>query len=197
MVSEETKQKMRDAWKKRKQVPFSQETRKKMSDSRKGEKNPYWKGGKIKHVVKNIKERDDFTCKSCGLRDSEIAVVDHIRPQYIRPDLYTHSTNLQTLCPNCHARKTIKDRKDIAEFNRLKMYVKKHRYQNSVCRRGWLHDFRQIKETSHGFLERCLRCGKKAHFPGNVPNHVYLSYHVRSALQKGEPLFNREYPNAY
>lgn len=67
------------------------------------------------------------------------------------------------------------------------------RYQNSVCKGGYLHNFLQIKETNIGFLERCSRCGKQMHFPGNVPNHVYLSYHIRSALQINDPLFKREY----
>lgn len=70
------------------------------------------------------------------------------------------------------------------------------RYQNSKCRNNYLHDFRQVEETTKGFLERCTRCGKQMHFPGNVPNHVYLSYHIRSALQPADPLFFREYPKA-
>lgn len=67
------------------------------------------------------------------------------------------------------------------------------RYQNSICRNNYLHDFRQVKETRAGFLERCIRCGKQIHFPGNTPNHVYLSYHIKSALQPGEPLYEHEY----
>lgn len=194
-MTEETRQKMRDAWKKRKLIPFSIETRQKMSKARTGSNNPNWKGGKIKDTVKNIKIRDDFTCRLCGLKDKDIVVVDHINPRYIRPDLHAHHNNLQTICPNCHARKTKKDRKDIAEYKRLKNHIIKTRYQNSVCRRGWLHDLRQIKETKSGFLERCTRCGLQIHFPNNIPNHLYLSYHIRSALQKGEPLYEREYPN--
>lgn len=69
-----------------------------------------------------------------------------------------------------------------------------HRYQNSVCRNNYLHDFRQVQQTDIGYLERCTRCGKQMHFPSNVPNHIYLSYHLRSALQKNDPLYYREYP---
>ena len=72
----------------------------------------------------------------------------------------------------------------------------KDRYQNSVCKENFLHDFIQVKQTRHGYLERCSRCGKQIHFPLDVPNHVYLSYHIRSALQTHDPLFFREYPNA-
>lgn len=72
----------------------------------------------------------------------------------------------------------------------------KDRYQNSLCKENFLHDFRQVKQTKEGYLERCIRCGEQIHFPHTVPNHVYLSYHVRSALQPNDPLFFREYPNA-
>lgn len=32
-------------------------------------------------------------------------------------------------------------------------------------------------------------------FPANVPNDVYLSYHIRSALQLSDPLFKINYPD--
>jgi hypothetical protein len=68
-----------------------------------------------------------------------------------------------------------------------------NRYRNSICRNNYLHDFRQVKETDTGYLERCVRCGKQMHFPANISNHAYLSYHIRSALQPGEPLYEHEY----
>ena len=71
-----------------------------------------------------------------------------------------------------------------------------NRYQKSICRNNYLHDFRQVKQTRYGFLERCSRCGKQVHFPANISNQAYLSYHIRSALQGHEPLFRHEYPNA-
>ena len=69
------------------------------------------------------------------------------------------------------------------------------RYQNSECDIGnyWLHDYRQIDTTKTGIVERCTRCGKKQHFPHDIPNHVYLSHHIRSALQINDPLYEREY----
>jgi hypothetical protein len=67
------------------------------------------------------------------------------------------------------------------------------RYQNSVCKNGYLHDFLQVQETDQGFLERCKRCGKQMHFKGNVSNAYYLSYHIKSALQAHDPLYEREY----
>lgn len=72
----------------------------------------------------------------------------------------------------------------------------KDRYQNSLCKENYLHDFRQTQHTTKGIVERCTRCGTQMCFPTNVPNHIYLSYHVRSALQPNDPLFFREYPNA-
>ncbi len=33
-------------------------------------------------------------------------------------------------------------------------------------------------------------------FPHDTPNHKYLEYHVREALQVNDKLFLREYPNA-
>ncbi len=33
------------------------------------------------------------------------------------------------------------------------------------------------------------------HFPVNIPNHLYLSWHLRDVLRKGDPLFAKEYPH--
>ena len=72
--------------------------------------------------------------------------------------------------------------------------MKTKRYQNSVCRGNFLHKFQIIKNTGNGVLERCERCGLQKHFHNETKNHHYLSWHIRSALQSWEPLFNREYP---
>lgn len=68
------------------------------------------------------------------------------------------------------------------------------KYQNSVCRRGWLHDFKRISPTKTGFLERCSRCGLQMNFPNNMPNHLQISFHIRNILRANDPLFSREYP---
>lgn len=68
-----------------------------------------------------------------------------------------------------------------------------NRYKNSICRNNYLHKFIQVKETDYGFLERCMRCGKQVHFPGNISNHAYLSFHIRSALQVNDTLYQHEY----
>ncbi len=71
----------------------------------------------------------------------------------------------------------------------------KNRYQNSECKNGYLHDYLSVREYPKGVLERCTRCGKQMFFPHQVPNHVYISHHIKSALQPYDPRFKREYPN--
>src|SRR3989304_1694804 len=43
------------------------------------EKHPLWKGG-ITLMKSKAKERDNFTCQVCGIRDEEIVQADHIVP---------------------------------------------------------------------------------------------------------------------
>ncbi len=74
--------------------------------------------------------------------------------------------------------------------------MKTRRYQNSVCKGNYLHKFKILKQTTAGLLERCERCGTIKHFHMQIPNHIYMSYHIRSGLQIYEPLFHREYPQA-
>jgi hypothetical protein len=83
--------------------------------SGKGELHPRWKGGKWIYWRKQALIRDDYTCRTCGLRDIEIMDVDHIDPKRDstgRFKLENHDiNNLQTLCPNCHKRKSIQEAK--------------------------------------------------------------------------------------
>jgi 5-methylcytosine-specific restriction endonuclease McrA len=79
-----------------------------------GQAHYNWKGGISWITVSSeIKKRDNFTCQICGLRDEEIIEVDHIKPKSICPELKHDISNLMCLCPNCHRRKTKRDRKDI------------------------------------------------------------------------------------
>lgn len=68
-------------------------------------------------------------------------------------------------------------------------------YQNSECQNGYLHDFRIVRQLKGGLLERCQKCKLQKFFPSNVPNHIYLSFHLRQALQPYDQRFKREYPN--
>ena len=70
---------------------------------------------------KQVLKRDKNTCNQCGLIDEEIMVVDHIKPKSIYPELKLEITNLQTLCPNCHARKTIKEVMEIIRIKETKL----------------------------------------------------------------------------
>lgn len=87
-----------------------------------GDKHLMWKGGitKMKEIAK---KRDNFTCQKCGLKDREILEVDHDIPIAINKSLQYVLSNLVTLCPNCHKRKTIKALKD-------KLYYKG--YKNKI-----------------------------------------------------------------
>ena|SRR3990167_469844 len=95
-------------------------TRKKISDSLKGkfvgEENPNYKNGLGMKGQRNVirfkaKIRDNWTCQVCGLREPEIMEVDHIKPKSRFPELKNALENQVTLCPNCHKRKTVRDRK--------------------------------------------------------------------------------------
>lgn len=72
------------------------------------EEHPHWKGG-ISFIKIEAKIRDNYTCQICGLRDEEIVEADHIVPVCVREDLKYEPTNIITLCPNCHKRKTLRE----------------------------------------------------------------------------------------
>lgn len=121
-MSEETKKKISIAklgtipWNKGKHGYLSPETIARLSKLRKGQhlgsKSPRFTGTDIKHWKKQALLRDNFTCQICGLYDIEVMDVDHIKPQYLFPELNLVLTNLITLCANCHARKTRKERRE-------------------------------------------------------------------------------------
>lgn len=50
------------------------------------------------------KRRDGFKCVQCGAVGK--IEIDHIMPVRDRPELAFELTNLQSLCPRCHTRKT-------------------------------------------------------------------------------------------
>lgn len=107
------------------------ETRRKISIAKLGKKSPstsgvnhhFWKGGitperqkiqnsiEYKQLIRSVKERDNFTCQICGIRnkkglgESVILHTDHIKSFSLYPGLRFEPTNLRTLCALCH-RKT-------------------------------------------------------------------------------------------
>lgn len=64
---------------------------------------------------------------------------------------------------------------------------------NSDCSSGMMHDYQIQEMYPKGLLEVCSRCKDKQFFPNNIPNHIYLSFHLRNSLQKWNPRFNKEY----
>ena len=90
----------------------TEETKAKIRAAQKGLRKPWksgklahnWRGGKYKYVKRQVLERDAYTCKSCGHCEPEIMEVDHLTEKSAGGS--NEVDNLQTLCPNCHARKT-------------------------------------------------------------------------------------------
>lgn len=74
-----------------------------------GKNSHRWNGGSWRYWRKQALIRDHFTCQKCRLYDPEIVVVDHIKPKAKHPHLSRVLSNLITLCPNDHARKTLED----------------------------------------------------------------------------------------
>ncbi len=85
-----------------------------------GVNNPAWKGGRTNRwFKKKVTERDGNICNIFQMEDKEILVLDHIKPKSISPELKYIIENMQILCPNCHARKTNREKKEIALFKKL------------------------------------------------------------------------------
>lgn len=72
-----------------------------------------------------------------------------------------------------------------------------HHYQNSVCKKKlpFLHDYRPLYKKDGGLVEKCTLCGDKQFFPEKIPNAMYLSYHIKQALQPSDRIFKYNWPN--
>lgn len=91
----------------------SEETKRKMSESQKGEKSYLWKGGitPINAKIRNSLEyrlwreavfkRDDYTCQECGQWGGGLHA-DHIKPFAYYQELRFKLDNGRTLCVDCH-----------------------------------------------------------------------------------------------
>lgn len=118
--SEETKSKISKAHKGRKRPEFSEEWRRKMSESHLKVRHLVynWKGGitpinqQIRHSLEYklwrslVFKRDNFTCIFCGYKSkgSKPADInaDHIKPFSSYPELRFVIENGRTLCVSCH-----------------------------------------------------------------------------------------------
>jgi hypothetical protein len=108
--SEESKKKMsisKTGWK------MPEEQRIRLSESKKGEKSPFWKGGvtSINKIIRNSVEyklwrekvfiRDKYTCVFCGKKGGDLNA-DHIKPFAYFPESRLEIENGRTLCVPCH-----------------------------------------------------------------------------------------------
>jgi 5-methylcytosine-specific restriction endonuclease McrA len=67
--------------------------------------------------------RDDNACRSCGSKES--LEVDHIIPVALGG--YEDLDNLQTLCYDCHKKKTVQDNEKVRRVKKTRKYKKKIR----------------------------------------------------------------------
>ncbi len=66
----------------------------------------------------------------------------------------------------------------------------------SECKGPWMHRFRILRQWPETVEEVCDICHKRMFFKirgGRVDNYHYLSFHLRSALQRWHRRFNKEY----
>ena len=98
----------------RKGIKQTEETKKKISESNKGEKSYLWKGGitpenlKIRHNIEYrlwreaVFARDNWTCQICERRGSQKLNAHHINNFSTHIDLRFAIDNGITLCEKCH-----------------------------------------------------------------------------------------------
>jgi len=114
--SEEYKRKMSERMKGNSYLrgkKFTDETKDKMREARRGDKNPNWKGGitpenmQIRHSLemrlwrKTCLERDNFTCQKCGQWGGKLQI-HHINNFSDFPELRMITTNGIVFCHKCH-----------------------------------------------------------------------------------------------
>ena len=106
-LSEEARRKIGAASAARARGP---ETCRRMSEAKRGERHPNWRGGLAKReytgdwtatLRRNIRERDRYTCRLCDTQQQDVALdVHHVDYNKAHHD----PLNLVTLCRRCHQR---------------------------------------------------------------------------------------------
>jgi 5-methylcytosine-specific restriction endonuclease McrA len=91
----------------------SEESKRKSSEAHRGELSSFWRGGIsyepystdwTETLKRSIRERDHYTCQSCGIQQGDIAFdVHHIDANKKNCD----PANLVTLCHKCHSKVTV------------------------------------------------------------------------------------------
>lgn len=95
----------------------------------KGDKSPLWKGGVLKGydkklsslewrgLRKKVYERDNWTCKDCGVKCRETIQCHHVVPY--RESMDDSMENLITLCRKCHCRRHADINRRVRENKRI------------------------------------------------------------------------------
>lgn len=102
-----------------------------------------------------IFQRDNFTCRNCGRRfEAKELVLDHIIPIACGGDEFDEN-NLQTLCAECHLKKTKEDKRIIAGYKR------EGEKALELRKNGWIpfDDFKFEFFKQNNFT--CKICGRK------------------------------------
>lgn len=87
------------------------EMRRRLSEHKKGAKNPQWRGGITRRAVTirrgvnelrpRILERDDYRCRLCDAHSKQLEM-HHIIPVWAKPELVLSLENIATVCRPCH-----------------------------------------------------------------------------------------------
>lgn len=91
----------------------SETTREKLKKAPKamGSASGNWKGGTRDWWKRMVLKRDDYTCQRCRMKEllEGFMDADHIEPKSKYPEIQFEISNGQTLCPNCHRRKSLEN----------------------------------------------------------------------------------------
>ena len=87
------------------------EIRQRLSEHKKGAKNPQWRGGITRQAITirrgvnelrpQILERDGYRCRMCSAHSKQLEM-HHIIPVWAEPELVLSLENIATVCRPCH-----------------------------------------------------------------------------------------------